>query len=329
MTIPQGLINTAVRFRATGAPKSPVADVTPKFRSADNAAFLAYVAGELAALSKKFGPEEPGFDAGGVGCFGLLGEYGLIGYGIRQAQKLVRVDHLPSCWSHAFLFAQPLSTKATALRDPDTSPFIWESTLEPASLFNKFVDRNGVGPRHIGDYAPADFDLLREHSVPNMAVIAIGMTAKEREAVMERASQPDVDRLRYDISGLLGVWYAFLTNRASLPNPLADGRGIFCSAYVQLAYDAAGIDLAPGAHQRNTSPEHLWQGAKYFSDMYTWIGPEGKKQRPVYGWCVLRDPAGIVAPVNVEFGSLTGSLAEFGGASGRRRGGSGRRAGRR
>src|ERR1044072_2721989 len=33
----------------------------------------------------------------------------------------------------------------------------------------------------------------------------------EKEAILDRADDPDVDQLHYDISGLLGTWYAYLS----------------------------------------------------------------------------------------------------------------------
>lgn len=296
-------INTAIRY-VPGAKAKPkeLVDLTRQFRRRDNADFLAEVAERLGALSKEKGPAGTGFDPGGVACIGLIGEYGLIGYTIRRAQELIRVDHMPSYWSHAFLITGPLSTNAATNRAAGDSAWIWESTLEPATIFNHFVNRNGVGPRRIGDYAAATFDLFAPHSVPNIAVLAIGLTPAERTAILDRADDPNVDQLRYDIAGLLGTWYAYVTNQANNPNPLATGHAIYCSAYVQLAYDAAGIDLAPGAHQRNTAPEHLWQALKYLQASFRVSDPATDKlePRPLMGWYCIRDPACLVAPVDVR-----------------------------
>ncbi len=289
-------VNTILRY-VRGSPVNPeLVDLTEPFLRRDNAEFLAEVRTRLseAAADPVTGAY---FDAGGIGCIGLLGEFGLIGYGIRRALEVLRVDHTPSYWSHAFLLAQPLSADAKANRDPRNSPWIWESTLEPATAFNRFTDRNGVGPRRIGEYSRARFDPFAAHSCPNVAIIAIGLTRDERTAILDRADDPDVDQLHYDILGLLGTWYAYLTNRANQPNPLAQGHAVYCSAFVQLAYDAAGIDLAPGAHERNTSPEHLWQTVKFFHERLPPIVIDGARTaRPVRGWYCVRDPYCQIAP---------------------------------
>jgi len=314
-----GNLNTAIRYIPSAGRNVEVRDLSRKFLRKDNAEFLAAVAADLKGKARKpaYGPY---LDPEGRGCIGLIGEYGLIGYTIRRAQELIRVDHAPSYWSHAYLHAGGLSTDARVNRDPARSPWIWESTLEPATLFNRFTDRNGVGPRRFADYARAEFDLLAPHSVPNIAVLAIGMTGEERKAILSRADDPDVDQLNYDIAGLLGVWYQYVTNRAEERNPLGAGTAIFCSAYVQLAFDAAGIDLAPGAHQRNTAPEHLWQTARYLGSRVSKVppsstaaearrAPRGARtrravtplaDRPVLGWYCIRDKACVLAPVDLD-----------------------------
>jgi hypothetical protein len=292
-------INTAMRYLSgqSGDPAN-LKDLSAEFFGSDNAAFLARVATDLKSLAKKAGPAGTRFAADGVGTIGLIGEYGLIGYGIRRGQEILRVDHTPSNWSHAFLFSSPLSEDPKVNRSMKSSPWLWESTLEPATVFNRFTDRNGVGPRRFADYSRASFDFFAPHSVPNIGVIALALTDDERMKVLDRADDPDVDQLHYDIAGLLGAWYSYLTDQASHPNPLAAGRAVFCSAYVQLAYDAAGIDLAPGAHQRNTAPEHLWQAIKYLQKAFRVSDKGGKLvDRPLAGWFCVRDAACVVAPV--------------------------------
>lgn len=295
-------LHTAIRY-APGARANPdLVDLTPAFRGKDNGAFLAEVARRLAAAAQT--PDETGrtVDPGGIACIGLTGEYGLVGYGIRRAQELIRVDGSPSYWSHAFLITSPLSQTAPGNRSPRDSAWIWESTLEPGGVFSRFFDRNGVGPRRIADYRQARFDLFSAHSVPNFAVLAVTLTDAERKAILDRADDPDVDQLQYDLLGLLGTWYAYLTQRASRPNPLSEGHAIYCSAYVQLAYDAAGIDLSPGAHQRNTSPEHLWQAFRYLGASFRAADPNRPATLPrkAMGWYVARDKACVIAPVDLD-----------------------------
>ncbi len=293
-------LSTAIRYVPGVLRNERLVDLTDQFRNKDNAAFLAEVAAQLKGLQNS--PEGPWFSPGGSACIGLSGAYGLIGSLIRQAQALIRVDRAPSYWSHSFLFYSDLSTEPSTNRDSRRSAWIWESTLEPATPFNHFIERNGVGARRIADYTYGRFDLFREHCVPNMSVIAIGLTPEERQRILDRADDPNVDQLAYDLGALLGTWYAYLTDRAQKPNPLASGNAVYCSAYLQLAYDAVGIDIAPGAHERNTSPEHIWQLARYLSSALQVVDPRtgGSTPRPIRGWYCVRDKAAGILPLEEE-----------------------------
>jgi hypothetical protein len=289
-------INTAVRYLPGAAPNPNIHDLSEEFRRKDNASFLAYVAGQI----QKVAPNPAGLSASSVAAIGLIGEYGLLGYGVRRAQEIIRLDRGPSYWSHAFLFVGEIDSDAATVRSARKAPWILESTLEPSANLNSWMLRDGVGPRRVSDYSFADFDLAVQHCVPNMAVIAFGLRDDERDAILKRAHDPAADRLHYDVPGLLGTWFAYLSNTASAPNPLSTGAAIYCSAYVQMAYDAAGIDLAPGAHQRNTSPEHIWQSAKFLSSVFkipSRADPAKFVDRSVHCWYVIRDPACVIAPV--------------------------------
>jgi hypothetical protein len=284
-----GKLATVTRFSARE--RNPrFEDLTDEFRRMGNAAFFAEVRRRL----DQVGNRDQRFAHGGRGSIGLLGSYGLIGMAIRNAQRHIRIDRQPSYWSHAFLFSGSISEDPAVNRSPRRSPWIWESTLEPASPFSHYLDRNGVAPRRLADYDHARFNLFRAHSVPNVAVIAFGLSEEEVEKILDRADDPDIDRLRYDLVGLLGTWYTYVTDQAQKPNPLSSGEALYCSAYVQLAYEAVEIDLALGAHQRNTTPEHIWQTARWFYQAYEDRG------RPVRLYSCIRDPYGGILPAEVS-----------------------------
>ncbi len=277
--------NTALRF--SGSRVNPYSeDLTEKFRRRSNGEFFAEVRKKLDAVAKK----DARFAYGGRAAIGLIGEYGFMGMSIRNAQRILRLDKQPSYWSHVFLFYDEISADAAVNRKPSRSPWIWESTLEPSLPFSHFVDRNGVSPRRLSDYDASRFSLFEPHCAPNVAVIAFGLSGDDVKKILDRADDPDVDRLRYDLIGLLGVWYDYITNQGAKPNPLASGDAIFCSAYVQLAYEAAAIDLALGAHQRNTTPEHIWQTARWFHKPYEDRG------HPIRLYMCVRDSYGGILP---------------------------------
>jgi hypothetical protein len=291
-------LNTALRVNPDATQNPMLTDLTEDFRRRDNAAFLARVAELLRQAAGAEGPGGTRIHPGGVACVGLLGEYGLAGYSMRKAQEVIRLDRTPSYWSQAFLLVGNLSDDPAVNRSASRSALLWESSLEPPGALNYFTWRSGVAARHISDYARATFDLGAAHCVPNLAIIAISLTDAERTAILNRANNPDVDQLRYDLTGLLGTWYAYIMQRTGEPNPLAQGQALFSSAYAQFAYDAAGIDLAPGAHQRNTSPEHIWQAVKYLYQTFRVLDPAQDRpvQRTVMAWTCIRDQACVLAP---------------------------------
>ena len=42
-------------------------------------------------------------------------------------------------------------------------------------------------------------------------------------------------------------------------NLLARKKSLYCSAFVQFLFRRAGIDLAPGIHGKNTTPDDIWR----------------------------------------------------------------------
>jgi hypothetical protein len=331
-------INTAIRYVPDAQPNDDLVDLTAQLTTQDNAAFLAEVARRLKQRASDRTTAGL-FDPTGIGCICLTGEYGPIAYGIRRAQELIRTDRTPSYWSHASLIASPLSVNAQANRDPDRAPWIWDSSLDPTAVFANFARRYGAGARRLSDYSRPAFDYYRPHSVPNIAVIAVGLTAAERKDVMERANHPDVDQLHYDLPALLGSWFGYLSNRAERRNPLSEGQAEYSAAYVQLGYEAAGIDLAPGAHQRNIAPEHIWQTAKFLYQRLAPVAaatgpstapapPTGSTAsvsrreavpRPVVGWFCVREKAGVLVPPDFDWPrSLEDAVAHVAAPPGRR-----------
>jgi hypothetical protein len=53
---------------------------------------------------------------------------------------------------------------------------------------------------------------------------------------------------------------------------------------VEYCFEEIQLDLAPGASERNSAPEHLWNGARWWSTEF------GEFDRPISGRYLLRDP---------------------------------------
>lgn len=328
-------ISTATRYLATASLNPQLIDLNAAsgkrkaYARRDNAEFLADVAARLARwkgpaprdeaasqpsqrASKKrqaaaaaepaAAPEPLEIARDGVLAIGLLGQYGPLGYALRRAQEVIRVDRTPSHWSHAFLFLDPLSLDPAQNRDPVRSPRLLEATLHPGqSPSELFAFRQGVNVRRFADYADAGFEPDAPPGSPNIAVLCLGLSASERAAIRTRALHPEADLMSYDLPELLGTWFHYALGLGKRPNPLVEGVGTPSASFLQLAYDAAGIDLSPGANDRNSAPEHLWQAVRYLHPMFEALTPEGTlAPRPFIGFHCVREPHGIIAPIDAE-----------------------------
>jgi hypothetical protein len=289
-------LNTAIRYDPAAALNPHLSDWSKAFCDVDNAEFFAAVA------------QAPG-NVGAAGCIVLTGEYSVCGYRLRRAQEVIRVDRTPSPWSHAFLLLEGLDRDPAGNRDPDCSPLLLESTLQPSAQFDHFSFRTGVSGRRLAEYALASFDLRAAHCVPNVAVISFELNDDERQALLARALNPQADQLGYDLLGQLANWFTYIASRGTALNPLAQGVSMYSASYVQLAYDAAGIDLAPGAQQRNLAPEHFWQSSRYLHARFRTLDRDGQSQpRAVSGFFCVRDRACMMAPLDA---SLPRTFAEL------------------
>jgi hypothetical protein len=287
-------MNTAVRVAPNARQNPAVLDWSERYRGRDNAAFLAGVARALERTGRAY-PET--IDPGGVLCVGLLGEFGHIGYGLRRAQATLRLDRQPSYWSHALLVATALSAGQNAYRSPRTAPWLYEVAFTPDPAMTMVAFRSGASPRSSADYVPARFRRLAPPAVPNIAILALALTADERERVLARAIRPETDSTRYDLGQLRARWFEYLVDPVVQPNPLAEGVAMPSAAYVQLAYDAAGVDLSPGAMQRNTAPEHIWQLVRrLYRDAELMDESGHRAPRVVAGWYCVRDRSALPAP---------------------------------
>jgi hypothetical protein len=230
-----------------------VEDWTDRYADKDNAAFFADA---IASLTGEAGCER-------LALIGLVGSCDLPGVALRRAQSILRWDRRPSLWSHAFVLV-------------DAGDGIREVTLHSrAGVFPEPAD-NAVTAATLGHYGDARLD-------PNAAVLAVRMDAAEAKEVAERATlRPNLERLRYDLFETLGFWQAYLWTRGT-PNPLEQGVPMASSALVEYCYEAIQLDLTPGANDRNSAPEHLWNGARWWSEAF------GEFDRPIHGRAVLRD----------------------------------------
>jgi hypothetical protein len=210
-------------------------------------------------------------------AIGLLGQRDLPGAVLRRAQAILRWDLRPSLWSHAFLIAS----------DPSSGPDIGDTQLREVTMHSRggtFPEpaANAVTDARLADYRDARVDA-------NAALLVVDMSEDDVKAVAHRAiDDVNLDRVRYDLWQALGVWQTFLWSAGAAPNPLREGFPVFSSSFVEYCYEGIGLDLSPGASERNSAPEHLWNAALW------WHETLGELDHGISGCCVLRDPYATV-----------------------------------
>jgi hypothetical protein len=226
-----------------------VIDWTEKYAATDNATFFADAIADLS-------------EDDGLGLIGLVGSSDLPGVALRRAQSILRWDRRPSLWSHAFLCVGGGAIREVALHSR-------------AGLFPEPAD-NAITPAALSHYGNPKLD-------PNVALLAVRMDAEEAGRVAARATEtPNLERLRYDLFEALGFWQAFLWTRGTA-NPLEQGIPMAASALIEYCFEAIQLDLTPGANDRNSAPEHLWNSARWWTDAF------GEFGRGISGRAVIRD----------------------------------------
>jgi hypothetical protein len=186
------------------------------------------------------------------GFIGIVGTKHAIGMAIREAQKSITLDGEPSLWSHCFIFGDLRLDRRGKGDKRSRSPYIFESDLKVNVLKPQL--RNGAQENWIGKHC-------RER-VENAAVIDFGLCEDEIEDVLATALQLVDEQVLYPIQELLGTWWAIITNREWLPNPVDDPHAMYCSAFVRHCYKEAGADfLGRRVSVSNTAPEHIARAA--------------------------------------------------------------------
>ena len=184
------------------------------------------------------------------GIIGIVGSKGMIGMAIREAQKAVTTDGKASLWSHCFIFGDLRLDRRGAGGTRTKSPYLFESDLK-VNLFKPQL-RNGAQENWIGKWCGEE--------VENAAVIDFGLSEDQRDNILGTALQLVDEQVLYPIQELLGTWWAIITKKQWLPNPLDDPHAMYCSAFVRYCYKESGKDfIGPEVSVSNTTPEDIAQ----------------------------------------------------------------------
>jgi hypothetical protein len=184
------------------------------------------------------------------GIIGVVGTKGTIGLAIREAQSAVTVDGKPSLWSHCFIFGDLRLDRRGTGGTMSKSPYLFESDLH-VDLFKPQL-RNGAQENWIGKHC--------REKVENAAVIDFGLSEDQGDDILATALQLVDEQVLYPIHELLGTWWAIITKKQWLPNPVDDPHAMYCSAFVRYTYKEAGRDfIGPEVSVSNTTPEDIAQ----------------------------------------------------------------------
>jgi hypothetical protein len=184
------------------------------------------------------------------GIIGIVGAKDIIGIAIREGQRAVTVDKKPSLWSHCFILGDLRLDRRGPSSTKSKSPYIFESDLKINLLKGQL--RNGAQENWIGKWCRKE--------VENAAVIDFGLLEDQRDGILATALQLVDEQVLYPIHELLGTWWAIITRKQWLPNPVDDPHAMYCSAFTRFCYKEAGRDfIGPEVSVSNTTPEDIAQ----------------------------------------------------------------------
>lgn len=184
------------------------------------------------------------------GVIGIVGAKDSVSLAVREGQKQLTKDGKPSIWSHCFLLGELRYDRRGPNKTIVKSPYLLESDII-LKLF-KLQLRNGAQENWIGKWC--------QEKIENAGVINFGLNADETKMVLATALQLVDEQVVYPIHELLGTWWAIVTKKQWLPNPLDDPHAMYCSSFARYCYQEAGRDfLDPAISVSNTTPEHIAQ----------------------------------------------------------------------
>jgi hypothetical protein len=177
-----------------------------------------------------------------AGRIGLSGGPTLVDKAICRAERHLDQEKQWGSWSHAFLFQGPRQ---------DGHHWLIESDLQ---IQHKHIQL-GVQENRISKY-------FNEGLYSTLAVLDFGLAEAQVSSLLSCALELVAERARYSLRELLGALIALKHPQLrGRDNMLARERSMYCSAFVQHLFQKMGLDLAPGVHGKNSTPEDIWRTA--------------------------------------------------------------------
>jgi hypothetical protein len=172
------------------------------------------------------------------GRVGLSGGITLIDKAIARAERHLNESGAWGSWSHSFLFQG---------RRHDGHHWVIESDLQ----VNRKHIRLGAQENRISKYFDEDF-------YTTLAVLDFGLAEDTVATLLSEGLELVAGRARYSLRELLGTYIALHDPKLRAKgNPMARESSMYCSAFIQHLFSKAAIELAPGVHSKNTTPEDI------------------------------------------------------------------------
>jgi hypothetical protein len=172
------------------------------------------------------------------GRVGLCGGVTLVDKAILRAERHLDTAGAWGSWSHAFLFQGPRH---------DGHHWVIESDIQ----INRKHIRLGVQENRIAKYFDEDF-------YTTLAVLDFDLPEATVAKLLHEGLDLVAARTRYSLRELVGTLIALRDPKLrAQENLLARESSVYCSAFIQHLFGKAGLDLAPGVHGKNTTPEDI------------------------------------------------------------------------
>ncbi|MCA9321977.1 MAG: hypothetical protein KDB53_14645 [Planctomycetes bacterium] len=219
----------------------------------------------------------------------LAGGTGPIDIAVRDAQRGLRYDRLPSWWSRAAIILD-WSDNASA----DEIIGI-EVPLVPTD--RSVPERNGATLFALSQYEDREafpnlgFGCLKHASTKDEGGGLV--TESLKATICDAALNPCRDRTRFRLWDWMGLWLAHTI--AGAENPLLQGVAHPGAGLCEYAYGAAGFDLTPGATEPCASPEVIWSTLLY------WTGRlSGNRKRVAAFHSVMKEESPSRKPLGIS-----------------------------
>jgi hypothetical protein len=174
------------------------------------------------------------------GRVGLSGGKTWIDKVITRAERHLDEEERWGQWSHVFL------CQGTRL---DGQQWLVESDLQ---LERKHI-RMGAQENRVSKYYDTEL-------YSTLAILDFGLNEEQVATLLKEALDLVANRHRYSLRELVGTLIALRNPQLRAEeNVLARERSMYCSAFVQYLFRKIEIDLAPGVHAKNSTPEDIWR----------------------------------------------------------------------